>query len=97
MASKSKGSKNHHLAKVAEMLFGADGKEPYYLGGKAIRNLEELVMNLDSFSEEDANWLSSWMEYLGDPKTGDRIRKDTSDFKKIIMKRYDQLQKYKVT
>lgn len=81
--------------KLARALFDPTGKEPYYLGTKAIRNFQELMENLGNFSEDDANWVASWIEYLGDRRTAKRIRKSTGDFKEILRKRYAQLLPYR--
>ncbi len=83
------------LADVARKMFGAAGKNAYYLGSTAIKNLEELKQNLDKFTEREAKWLASWIEYLGDSKTAQKIRESTKDFKKIILDRYNQLRAYR--
>ncbi len=66
-------------------------KNPYYHGNKEIRNLQELVENLENFSEKEALWLASWVEYLGDSTLANRIRRNPKNFKTIIKKRYMQL------
>ncbi|MEE8167243.1 MAG: hypothetical protein V3T58_00020 [Candidatus Hydrothermarchaeales archaeon] len=91
----AKTQKRNALPKIAEKLFAAGGKKPYHLGDRAIKNFGELKDNLDLFSSGDANWLASWIEYLGDPKTAEKIRDSSDEFKKIILKRYEQLQKYR--
>lgn len=83
------------LANIAGRLFEPVGKEPYYLGGKAIRNFPELIENLGAFPEEDANWIASWIEYLGDVRTAMRIRESSGEFKEILRKRHVQLLKYR--
>ena len=82
------------LAGMAKKLFGAAGKNPYHLGERAIRNLEELRLSLDEFTEKDAKWIASWIEYLGDPTTASRILRTPSEFKKIIVARYDELKPF---
>ncbi len=93
MPSVKKGGNN--LSKTAEKLFNPDGKEPYYLEGKPIKNLQDLIEHLGAFSEEEANWIASWIEYLGDEKTAKRIRKSTGNFKDILRKRHAKLMKYR--
>ncbi len=87
--------KKKELARLANSLFEPVGKEPYYLNqGKAIRNLSELVENLDAFSETEAPWLASWIEYLGDEETAMRIREMPGAFKEVINERYAELQEF---
>jgi hypothetical protein len=77
----------------AGKLFMPEGKNPYYKGQTAIRNLEELDMNLNTFDASEAPWVADWIEYLGDPTTAARIRKSPSDFKNIIHQRREELRK----
>ncbi len=83
------------LGKIAKKMFEPDGKEPYYLGDKPIRNFQELMENLGAFTTEEANWVASWIEYLGDEKTAKKIRKSTGKFKEILRKRHVKLLKYR--
>ncbi len=83
------------LAAVAEMLLGAKGKEPYYHGSTAIRNLEELVSRLDNFTAGEASWVASWIEYLGDAETAEKIRRSPNNFKDIVRQRHRELKKFK--
>jgi len=84
-----------NLEGMAKLVFVARDKNPYYLGDKPIKNLEELKQNLDSFSEREADWVAAWIEYLGDSKTAQKIRTSKGNFKKVIMDRYNQLKIYK--
>jgi hypothetical protein len=83
------------LKLVAERLFSPEGKNPYYKGGIAIENFEELRTHLEEFEEYEAPWLASWFEYLGDTTLSNRVKKDPKNFKKTIIKRYEQLQRYR--
>lgn len=87
--------KKEDLPGISTKLFEAAGKEAYYLGDLAIHDLEELRHHLDKFTEREANWLATWIEYLGDPTTAKKIRKTIPDFKAIITKRYDELRKHR--
>lgn len=96
--------KKAELTKLATSLFDPVGKNPYYLNRSssssgdnmtiAIKNLSALRDNLDVFNEEDALWLASWIEYLGDQKTAARIRETPGEFKKIIIARHEELQEF---
>ena len=68
-------------------------KNPYYHKNKEIKDMNDLIRNLDSFSEGEALWLASWIEYLGDKTLADRIRKTPSQFKSLIRERYNRLKK----
>ncbi len=84
--------KKADLTKLATTLFEPEGKNPYYLReGKAIRNLNELKENLEYFSDKEAQWLASWIEYLGDKETAARIRAAPDAFKGIISERHAEL------
>lgn len=83
------------LSKVAKMVFQPAGKNPYYKGGKAIKNLQELVDNLNSFNEGEASWVASWIEYLGDKETAQKIKSNAKDFRNVIQNRHSQLKKYR--
>ncbi|MEK6978230.1 MAG: hypothetical protein AABX40_07525 [Candidatus Hydrothermarchaeota archaeon] len=89
-----KREEREDLYNLAKLMFDPAGKEPYYLGSGAIRNLEELKVSLDSFTPEMAEWVASWVEYLGDRKTAEDIRRAKGEFKRIIEKRYTVLRKY---
>ncbi len=83
------------LTKLASSLFEPEGKNPYYMGdGRAIKNLTELKENLDSLSDNEAHWLASWIEYLGDEETAKRIRAAPDTFKAIINERYTELMEF---
>ena len=91
--------KKTKLSRLATSLFDPVGKNPYYLnrgsGGDmtiAITNLSALRDNLDVFNEEEAPWLASWIEYLGDKETAARIREPPDEFKEIIIERHEELQ-----
>lgn len=86
--------KKEDLPGISRKLFEAAGKEAYYLGDLAIHNLEDLRNHIDQFTEKEAQWLASWIEYLGDPKTAEKIRGALPDFKAIIEKRHNQLKKH---
>lgn len=91
--------KKAELSMLATSLFAPVGKNPYYLNRDsnsiAIKNITELIANLDAFTEEEAPWLASWIEYLGDDKeTAARIRKTPGEFKEIIAERYDELREF---
>lgn len=80
--------------KMAKLLLQPEGKEPYYLHGTPLRNLAELVENLDKFSGEEYSWVASWIEYLGDKETADKIRANPQEFKNILIRRYNELKRY---
>ena len=82
------------LAAIAKKLFKVEDKNPYYLGEQAIKNFEELRGSLDKFTESEAQWVASWIEYLGDAKTAARIRQSPNRFKEIIADRYNELKPY---
>jgi hypothetical protein len=82
-------------AEFATRLFKPAGKNPYYLFRGtdciAIHNLSELKDKLDVFMENEAEWIASWIEYLGDKETADKIRERPNAFKRIIIERYEEL------
>jgi len=90
--------KKAELSKLATSLFDPVGKNPYYLNRgsemTAIKNITELRDNLDVFTKEEAHWLASWMEYLGDKETADRLRETPEKFNEIIAERYDELREF---
>jgi hypothetical protein len=77
----------------AGKLLMPEGKNPYYKGQTAIRNLDELDSNLNTFAADEAPWVADWLEYLGDPATAGRIRKNPSEFKNIIHQRREELRR----
>lgn len=81
------------LGALASKLQIADGKNPYYRGGLAIRNMEELDRNLEVFEHHEAPWVADWLEYLGDAETATRIRAEPGRFKKIIHERWAELRR----
>lgn len=81
------------LKETAARLFSPEEKNPYYKGGTAIKNLEELKNHLQDFEEHEATWLASWFDYLGDSTLTSRIERNPKDFKKIILERRKQLKK----
>jgi len=88
--------KKKELFRLSMLLFAPIGKNPYLLirGSKNtvfIENFQELQDNLDLFTEKDARWLASWIEYLGDKQTANRIRETPNEFEEIINERYNQL------
>jgi len=88
------------MSRLSASLFEPMGKNPYYLprgdgDSIAIRNLSELRENLDAFTrEEEAHWLASWLEYLGDNEVATQIRARPERFKKIIKERYNELSEF---
>ena len=76
---------------IAKNLFSPENKNPYYLRGKEIKNLDELKENLQSFKVTEAMWVADWIRYLGDPKTADQIKNRPKDFKRIIDARHTEL------
>lgn len=91
--ARKKGEKAE-LAGIAAKLFSPVGKNPYYRGEKAIRNLRELKESLNEFTEKEAQWVASWVEYLGDIKTATKIRQTPSRFREIITARFNELRPY---
>ncbi|MBL7117259.1 MAG: hypothetical protein ISS94_00520 [Candidatus Syntrophoarchaeum sp.] len=90
--------KKAELSMLATSLFAPVGKNPYFLNrgsnSIAIKNITELIANLDVFTEEEALWLASWIEYLGDKEIADRIGETPGEFKEIIAERYDELREF---
>lgn len=89
-----KREEGEDLYNLAKLMFDPVDKEPYYLGSKAIRNLEELKASLGLFTPEMAEWVASWIGYLGDRRTAEEIRRARGEFRGIIEKRYAVLRKY---
>lgn len=88
-----KMTKAEELAETAKKVFEASGKEAYYLGDRAINNLDELRENIHDFREEHAPWVADWLEYLGDTKAAQKIRETPEDLKEIVEDRYKELKK----
>jgi len=82
------------LARMAAKLFSPVGKNPYFRGEKAIRNFMELVRSLSEFSEKEAQWVASWIDYLGDRKTATEISQAPTRFREIITARFNELRAY---
>ena len=87
------------LVQIATGLFKPAGKNPYYLirgtDCSIINNLAELKDKVDLFTEGEAQWVASWIEYLGDKKTAERIRGTPSEFKRFIIERYEELSAFR--
>jgi hypothetical protein len=81
------------LGPLAAKLFIADGKNPYYKGNLAIRNLEELNQNLATLEHHEAPWVADWLEYLGDAESAKRIREEPAHFRKVVHERWSELKK----
>ncbi len=79
---------------IARHLFRPEGKEPYFFNGKPLKNIKDLKDYLVAFTGRDAPWVASWLEYLGDRETADRIRRRPRDFKDIVLNRYRELKPY---
>ena len=91
--------KKEAFLKLSSSLFEPVGKNPYYLfrgndTSITIRNLTDLRYNLDAFTKEEAHWLASWLEYLGDNECAGQIRERPEKFKQIIMERYNELREF---
>jgi len=93
MVIRRKVKKGEDLKKVAKNMLGANDKEGYYLGDLVIKNLSELVEHLERFTEQEAHWVASWIEYLGDSTCAKKIRKSPAKFKDILRKRHKELSK----
>jgi hypothetical protein len=79
---------------LARRLFTPEGKNPYMFNGKPLRSLKDLKDYLVAFTGNEALWVASWLEYLGDAETAGRIRRRPGDFKDIVLKRYRELKPY---
>jgi len=90
--------KKKELSRLANSLFNPVGKNPYYLNrgssSIAIKNMAELRDNLEMFTKDEALWLASWIEYLGDEETAARIRERPDKFAEIITGRHEELQEF---
>ncbi len=89
------GTEEQTKAEIAICLLRPADKNPYYLFRGTdcigINNLTELKDRIDMFMEDEAEWVASWIEYLGDKETADKIRASPSNFKRIIIERYKEL------
>lgn len=88
------GSAKSELGKMASKLFLPAGKNPYFRGGRAIKNFSELVRSLSEFTENEAQWVASWIDYLGDKKTAMEIGQTPARFREIITTRFNELKHY---
>jgi hypothetical protein len=86
--------KKEACQKLSANLFEPAGKNPYYHNTHSIRNLAELMERLDAFTNDEAHWLASWIEYLGDNKSAAWIRARPEKFKEIIRDRYNELNEF---
>ena len=84
---------DERLGALASKVYIADGKNPYYRGGLAIRNMEELDQSIGTFEHHEAPWVADWLEYLGDAGTARRIREEPARFKKIVQERWGELKR----
>ncbi|MCD1294667.1 hypothetical protein CUJ83_06595 [Methanocella sp. CWC-04] len=73
------------------MLFKPEDKNPYIFNGKPLKDFQDLKDYLVAFTEREAIWVASWIEYLGDEETASRIRRKPKNFKNIIYDRYNEL------
>jgi hypothetical protein len=80
---------------LAKRLFSPEDKKPYVFNGKPLRDIKDLKDYLVAFTGTEALWVASWIEYLGDRETAERIRKKPRDFKHIVFKRYAELKPYR--
>lgn len=88
------GQDTSRLKDIANRLFKPEGKNPYIFNGKPLKNLQDLKDYLVAFTGVEALWVASWIEYLGDDETAERIRRRPGDFKQIILGRYRELRRY---
>jgi hypothetical protein len=92
--TKGKFVHGQELRVIAVNLFSPVGKNPYYRGEKTITNFKELNAGLNEFTENEAQWVASWIEYLGDAITATRIRQTPDRFREIIKIRFNELLPY---
>lgn len=83
-----------NLAEEARKLLRPSDRQPYWLGSQPIGNLEDLVNNLEQFTDDHAYWVADWIEYLGDGQTAERIRTERQRFKEIVRQRYQELKQF---
>lgn len=86
--------KENALKSLARAMFRPKDKNPYFFNGKPLRNLQDLKDYLVAFTGKEALWVASWLEYLGDAEIAERIRKRPAEFKRAVMKRYNELKPY---
>ena len=93
MITTEKGNKldDNNLIALAEKLFNPIDKNPYYLNGKPLGNLQDLIDNLETFNGDEGQWVATWLEYLGDGEIVELINKSPGDFKLIVKERYEIL------
>jgi hypothetical protein len=88
------GSEKQPLKRLAVMMFKPRDKKPYVFNGKPLKNLQDLKDYLVAFTGKEALWVASWMEYLGDRKTAECIRRKPENFKNTVLMRYKELKPY---
>ena len=79
---------------IARRLFSPENKKPYIFNGKPLKNLSDLKDYLVAFTGNEAPWVASWLEYLGDKELARSIRSKPNEFKQIILRRYRELKPY---
>jgi dienelactone hydrolase len=83
---------------IAACVFKPMEKNPYYLlrgtGCITIADFYDLAENIDLFAEAEAGWLASWIEYLGDKETANKIREIPGELKRIVIDRYNELRDF---
>ncbi len=79
---------------IARRLFRPEDKRPYVFNGKPLENLKDLKDYLVAFTGREGLWVASWLDYLGDTETAERIRQKPKDFKDIVLRRYRELKPY---
>jgi len=89
-----KKEKRAELTRIAVKLFLPTEKNPYHHSRITIRNFSGLKKSLNRFTGKEAQWIASWIEYLGDVKTATKIRQTPSEFKEIITARFNELKPY---
>jgi len=82
------------MAALAKAMLHPAGKNPYYLNGKALYNMQDLVNNLDDFTGNEGAWVAEWLNYLGDEDVATRIQTWPDDFKQIVIARCNKLKEY---
>jgi hypothetical protein len=82
-------------AVIAACVFSPVEKNPYYLlrGAECItvEDFSDLKEHIDLFVEAEAGWLASWIEYLGDNGTANKIREMPGELRRIVIERYNEL------
>ncbi len=89
--TKAPARKDEALAALANRMFVADGKNPYFRGDRTIRNLEELDLDIAGFEHHEAPWVADWLDYLGDAEVAQKLRAEPSHFRRIIHERAGEL------